>query len=132
MRCRNNSRSNGKGGFACSNGGARPVPGLVPRLAPFDATLKDLVEAFPADYAAVLGLADLAPLGPLNVDLSTAAAPDKLCQLETPGSPSDRSIHPDSSNSSHSSGPATRWTYPERLATMAGKWGGGVSCLTQP
>jgi hypothetical protein len=44
---------------------------------PFDATLKDLVESFTRDYEAQLNLGGpgpLAPLTPLNVDLSTVTA----------------------------------------------------------
>jgi hypothetical protein len=41
---------------------------------PFDATLKDLVRTYAADFAASLGLGDLAPLVPLNVELSTLSA----------------------------------------------------------
>src|SRR5262249_42052555 len=41
---------------------------------PFDATLKDLVQHFLPDYEAQMGLSDLGPLTPLNVDLSTITA----------------------------------------------------------
>lgn len=40
----------------------------------FDATLKELVQIFVRDYAQQFGLADLAPLNPVNVDLSTMTA----------------------------------------------------------
>ena len=41
---------------------------------PFDATLKDLVQTFLHDYEVLMGLSDLSPLAPLNVDLSTVTA----------------------------------------------------------
>jgi hypothetical protein len=41
---------------------------------PFDVTMKDLVQSFVHDYELQLGLADLGPLTPLNVDLSTLTA----------------------------------------------------------
>jgi predicted transposase YdaD len=41
---------------------------------PFDATLKDLVRHFLRDYEIQMGLSDLGPLTPLNVDLSTVTA----------------------------------------------------------
>jgi hypothetical protein len=41
---------------------------------PFDATLKDLVRHFLHDYEIQMGLSDLGPLTPLNVDLSTVTA----------------------------------------------------------
>jgi predicted transposase YdaD len=41
---------------------------------PFDATLKDLVTSYAADFAAQFGLGDLKPLVPLNVDLSMLSA----------------------------------------------------------
>ncbi len=40
----------------------------------FDATLKDLVQHFLHDYEVQMGLSDLGPLTPLNVDLSTVTA----------------------------------------------------------
>jgi predicted transposase YdaD len=40
----------------------------------FDATLKDLVQHFLHDYEVLMGLSDLGPLTPLNVDLSTVTA----------------------------------------------------------
>ncbi len=41
---------------------------------PFDVTLKDLVQSFPADYAAAFRLEGGGPVAPLNVDLSTVTA----------------------------------------------------------
>jgi predicted transposase YdaD len=41
---------------------------------PFDATLKELVQAYPRDWLAVLGLPATGPVIPLNVDLSTLSA----------------------------------------------------------
>jgi predicted transposase YdaD len=41
---------------------------------PFDATLKDLVRQYSDDYRRQLNLADVAPLAPLNVELSTVTA----------------------------------------------------------
>jgi hypothetical protein len=41
---------------------------------PFDATLKDLVQAYLPDFERQLDLTDLGPLRPLNVDLSTISA----------------------------------------------------------
>jgi predicted transposase YdaD len=41
---------------------------------PFDATLKDSVQTYPADYAASFHFDDLLPLAALNVDLSTLSA----------------------------------------------------------
>jgi hypothetical protein len=41
---------------------------------PFDATLKDLVRSYVRDYELQLDLADVGPLTPLNVDLSTITA----------------------------------------------------------
>jgi hypothetical protein len=40
----------------------------------FDATLKDLVQRFLHDYEVQMGLSDLGPFTPLNVDLSTVTA----------------------------------------------------------
>jgi predicted transposase YdaD len=41
---------------------------------PFDATLKDSVQTYPADYARSFDFDDLLPLAALNVDLSTLSA----------------------------------------------------------
>ena len=41
---------------------------------PFDATLKDLVQAYPRDWLAALGLPATGPVAALNVDLSTLTA----------------------------------------------------------
>ncbi len=41
---------------------------------PFDATLKDLVQSYPEDWLAALGLATGGPVAAVNVDLSTVTA----------------------------------------------------------
>ncbi len=41
---------------------------------PFDATLKEIVQAHAADFAPVFGLPTGVPIIPLNVDLSTLSA----------------------------------------------------------
>ena len=57
---------------------------------PFDATLKDLVTSYPADFAAQFGLGDLTPLVPLNVDLSMLSAATDVALGH--GDPPDRAI----------------------------------------
>jgi len=50
---------------------------------PFDATLKDLVEAYPRDWLAQLGLADAGPASLIDADLSTVSAEaDKVIRVE--------------------------------------------------
>lgn len=52
---------------------------------PFDATLKDLVQTYPRDWLASLGLPADGPVTPLNVDLSTlSAAADVVLGLGDP------------------------------------------------
>ncbi len=67
---------------------------------PFDATLKDLVQHFLHDYEVQMGLTDLGPLTPLNVDLSTITAatdialghgdpPDRIVDINFQSGPDD-------------------------------------------
>ena len=52
---------------------------------PFDATLKDLVQSFPRDWLAALGLPAAGPVATVNVDLSTvSAATDVVFALGDP------------------------------------------------
>src|SRR5437870_7809268 len=57
---------------------------------PFDATLKDLVQHFLHDYEVQMGLSDLGPLTPLNVDLSTITAATDIALGH--GDPPDRVV----------------------------------------
>jgi hypothetical protein len=57
---------------------------------PFDATLKDLVQQFLPDYEVQMGLSDLGPLTPLNVDLSTVTAATDIALGH--GNPPDRIV----------------------------------------
>lgn len=57
---------------------------------PFDATLKDLVQHFLHDYEVQMGLSDLGPLTPLNVDLSTITAATDIALGR--GDPPDRVV----------------------------------------
>jgi hypothetical protein len=57
---------------------------------PFDATLKELVQAYLPDYEKQLGLEDLGPLRPLNVDLSTVTAATDVALGH--GDPPDRIV----------------------------------------
>jgi hypothetical protein len=70
---------------------------------PFDATIKDLVEAFVPDYQARLHLDEFAPLQVMNVDLSTVSAatdialgegdpPRRVVDLNFQGGPDDRLV----------------------------------------
>lgn len=52
---------------------------------PFDATLKELVEAYPRDWIAQLGLSSAGPLEIIDADLSTVTAQaDRLIRLQEP------------------------------------------------
>lgn len=57
---------------------------------PFDATLKDLVYRFLPDYEVSLGVQDLGPLHPVNVDLSTVTAATDIVLAH--GDPPDRLV----------------------------------------
>jgi predicted transposase YdaD len=57
---------------------------------PFDATLKDLVQHFLPDYAVQMGLSDLGPFTPLNVELSTVTAATDIALGH--GDPPDRVV----------------------------------------
>src|SRR5947209_20576515 len=57
---------------------------------PFDATLKDLVQHFLHDYEVQMGLSDLGPFTPLNVDLSTLSAATDIALGH--GDPPDRVV----------------------------------------
>jgi hypothetical protein len=56
----------------------------------FDATLKDLVQHFVHDYEIQMGLSDLGPFTPLNVDLSTITAATDIALGH--GDPPDRVV----------------------------------------
>ena len=52
---------------------------------PFDATLKDLVEAYPRDWLAQLDLSTPVPVAVIDADLSTVTAQaDKVLRVDEP------------------------------------------------
>src|SRR5581483_10694985 len=59
---------------AGKDGGPNGRTGDTGMSLPFDATLKDLVQSYPLDWLAALGLSAGGPVTPVNVDLSTVTA----------------------------------------------------------